>query len=48
MTADLRRLVKTLWNNAALQYNQLILSCPFVYCFDQWFVYEWYLVFASS
>jgi len=26
MTADLRRLVKTLWNNAALQYNQLILS----------------------
>jgi len=26
MTADLCCLVKTLWNNAELQYNQLILS----------------------
>jgi len=29
-------------------YNTISWSCPFVYCCDQWFVYEWCLVFVSS
>ena len=29
-------------------YNTISWSCRFVYCCDQWFVYEWCLVFASS